>query len=109
MNTPVLQGADHFEAGAVADVTESLEGVPPKRSLQDVAITGAVKQRAPLLQLMDPLWSLLRMNLGHAPVVQKLAAAHRVAEVRAPIIGPIYVGHRGRNSAFSHDSVGLTE
>src|SRR5712692_478525 len=45
------------------------------------------------------------MNLSHAPIVQKLAAMHRVAKVCTPVIGSVDVSHRGRDAALSHDRV----
>jgi hypothetical protein len=53
MHAAVLQGADHFEAGAIADVAEAFEGVAAEGALQDFAALGAIEERAPLLELAD--------------------------------------------------------
>ena len=53
----VLQGADHFEAGAVADVGEARIFVTAKVTLQDAAVLGAVEERAPGFELADALGS----------------------------------------------------
>src|SRR5271163_4639948 len=49
------------------------------------------------------------MELRHAPVVHELSAAHSVAEMRAPVVRSIHVGHGGRDAAFGHDRVRLAE
>ena len=90
-------------------MTETLERVSAECSLQDVAGACAIKQRAPLFQLANAFRRFLRMNLGHAPVVQKLAAAHRVAKMGAPIVGRIDIRHRRGDTAFGHDGVRFAE
>src|SRR6267143_181581 len=95
MHAAVLQRANHLEPGAIADVTETFEGMAPKGALQNLAITGAIKKRSPLFEFTHALRRFLSMNLGHAPVVQKLAAAHRVAKMRAPVVRRVDIGHRG--------------
>src|SRR4030067_496569 len=50
-------------------------------ALRDEAGLGAVEQRPPLLQLEHPVGRLLGVELGHAPVVEHLDAAHGVADV----------------------------
>jgi hypothetical protein len=78
-------------------------------ALQDPAIVCPVKQRAPLLEFAHTIGCFLRMDLRHAPVVQKFAAAHGVAKVRAPIIAGINVGHRRCYSALGHNRVRFPE
>ena len=39
----------------------------------------------------------------------ELAAAHRVAEMRAPVVGLVHVGHRGGQAALGHHRVRLAE
>ena len=109
MHAAVLQGADHLEAGAVADVAEPFEGVAAKGPLQNLAVLGAVEERAPLLQFAHALGGLLGVELGHAPVVQEFSAAHGVAEVRAPVVGRIHVGHGRGDAAFGHHRVRFAE
>ena len=77
---PLLQGADHLQAGAVADVGQPGVAVAAEVALADEPVGGAVEKRAPLLQLVHPLGCFLGVQLGHPPVVEELAAAHGVAE-----------------------------
>src|SRR5689334_15210268 len=105
----ILQSANELEAGAIADVAEALERVAAEGALHDVAGIGAVEERAPLLEFADAVGSLLSMKLGHAPVVQEFSAAHGVAEMRAPVVGGVHVGHGGGDAAFGHDGVSLSE
>src|SRR5687767_6745759 len=107
MNAAILQRANHLQPSAIADVAESFVGVSAKCTLQNVAAAGAIEQRTPLFQLTYTIRRLPRVNLGHAPAVQKLSAAHRVAKVRAPVVSRIDVSHRGGNTTFSHYRVGL--
>jgi hypothetical protein len=90
-------------------VTKTLERVSAKRSLQDVARACAVKQSSPLFQLTYTIRRFLRVDLGHAPVIEKFAATHRVAEVCAPIVGRVDVRHRRCDAAFGHDGVRFPE
>ena len=105
----VLEGADHFEAGAVADVREARVFVTAKVTLQDAAVLGAVEERAPGFELADALGSFLRVQFGHTPVVEVLAAAHGVGEVDAPAVAVVDVGEGGGDASFSHDGVGFAE
>ena len=105
----LLQGADHLQAGAVADVGEPRVLVAAEVPLADLAVLGAVEQRAPGLQLPDPVRGLLGVQLGHPRVVQELAAAHRVAEVHHPVVVRVDVAHRRRAAALGHDRVRLAE
>src|SRR5947199_261270 len=81
LDTAILQRANHFEARAVAYVTEALEGVAAKGALKNVAAFGAVEQGAPLFEFANAIGGLLSMKLGHAPVVQKFSAAHRITKL----------------------------
>ena len=49
------------------------------------------------------------MKLRHAPVVEEFSAAHGVAEMRAPIVGFVDVGHRRGEAAFGHYGVGFAK
>ena len=51
----------------------------------------------------------LRVQLGHAPVVDVLAAAHRVGEVHPPAVAVVHVGQRGRDAALGHHGVRLAQ
>ncbi len=73
------------------------------------AVLGPVEQGAPALELVDPFRCLLGVELGHPPVVQHLAAAHRVAEVDLPVVLRVDVAHRRGHAALGHHRVGLAE
>ena len=83
--------------------------VPTEVALQNAAVLCAVEQRAPLLQLAHAVGRLLGVQLGHAPVVEELSAAHGVAEVDHPVVVGVDVGHRRRTAALGHDGVRLAE
>jgi hypothetical protein len=77
----VLERADHLEAGTVADVGQARVLMAAEVALQDAAVGRAVEERSPGLELLHPVGRFLREELRHAPVVQHLAAAHRVPEM----------------------------
>ena len=105
----VLERPDHLEAGAVADVRQPRVPVAAEVALQDAAVGRPVEDRAPRLELAHALGRFLGVQLGHAPVVQVLAAAHRVGEVHAPVVAIVDVGQRRSDAAFGHHGVGLAE
>ena len=109
MDAVVLQCADHFEAGAIADVREARIFVAAEISLQNAAVLCAIEHRAPRFQFAHAIGRFLGVQLGHAPLVYVLAAAHRVGEMDFPIVAIIDVGQRGRDAAFRHDRVRLAE
>ncbi len=109
LHAAVLQRADHFKAGAVAHVAEALVGVPAERALQDFAVRGAVKKRAPLLELVHSIRRFDRVQLRHAPVVEHFPAAHRVAEMDLPAVRLVDVAHRRGKPALSHHGVRLAK
>ena len=109
MNAVILQRADHLEAGAIADVRQARILVAAEVALQDAAVRRAIEQRAPRLELADAIRRFLRVQLRHAPVVDVLAAAHRVGEVHLPVVAVVDVGERRRDAAFGHDGVRLAE
>ena len=78
-------------------------------ALQDPAIGGAVEDGAPGFELADAVGSFLGVELGHAPVVDVLAAAHGVGEVDLPVVAVIDVGQGGGDAALGHDGVGLAQ
>ena len=109
LHAAILQRANHFQAGAVADVAEPLVGVAAERALQNVAVFGAIEKRAPLLEFAHAVRRFLRVQLRHAPVVQELSAAHGVAEMRLPVVGLVHVGHCRGEAAFGHHGVRFAE
>jgi len=90
-------------------MTQPAEGVTTKSTLQNLSILGAIKKRAPLLQLPHTLGSFLGMNLSHAPVVKQLAAAHGVAKMSAPVVRGVDIGHRRSDSTLRHDGMRFAE
>ena len=105
----VLQRADQLEPGAVADVHEPLVGVAAERALRHLAVGRAVEDAAPLLELAHAVGRLLRVQLGHAPVVEVLAARHRVLEVDLPVVLGVDVAERRGDAALGHHRVRLAE
>ncbi len=105
----ILEGADHFETGAVTDVSQARIFVTAKVTLQDAAVFGAVEERPPGLELADAFGGFFGMELGHAPVVEVLASAHGVGEVDAPAVAVVDVGESCGNASLGHDGVGLAE
>ncbi len=105
----ILQGADHLQPGTVANVREPGITVPAKITLQDASVLGAIKNRAPGLELVHARGRLLGVMLRHAPVIHVLAAAHRVGKMDSPGIAVIDVTHRRRHTALGHDGVGLAQ
>ena len=109
MDPVVLQRADHLEAGAITHVCQARVAMAAEVALQDSPVLGAIEERAPALELQHALGRLLRVQLRHAPVVQHLAAAHRVAEVHLPVVLGPHVAERGRDATFGHHRVRLAE
>ena len=105
----ILQRADHLEAGAIADVREARIAMAAEVALEDPAVLGAIEHRAPGLELADAIGRFLRVQFGHAPVVDVLAAAHGVGEVHLPAVAVVDVGERRGDAPFGHDRVGLAE
>ena len=105
----ILEGPDHLQPRAIADVGESRVGVATERALEDAPVAGAVEDRAPQLQLAHPVGRLHRVQLGHARVVQELAADHRVPEVGLPLVLRVDVPERRRDAALGHHGVGLAQ
>src|SRR5262249_60890934 len=79
VDAAILERADHLEPGTVADVGQPRIGVAAEVALEYPPCPGAVEDRAPFLQLAHPRGRLLGVQPGHTPVVEHLAAAHRVA------------------------------
>lgn len=105
----ILEGADHFEAGAIADVGEAGVAVAAEVALEDFAVVGAIEEGAPGFEFADTIGGFAGVEFGHAPVVEVLAAAHGVGEVDAPTVAVVDVGHGGGDTALGHDGVGFAE
>ena len=105
----VLERTDHLEAGAVSDMREPRVPVTAEVALQDEPVIRTVEERSPLLELEHAVRRLLRVELGHTPVVEQLAAAHGVAEVDLPVVLLPHVTHGRRDPALGHHGVRLPE
>src|SRR5262249_4279961 len=99
----ILERSNEFESGAVADVAETLESVATESTLENVACGSAIEKRAPLFEFADAVGGFRGVELGHAPVVNEFSAAHGVAEMSAPVVGFVDVGHGGGDATFGHD------
>ena len=105
----VLKRADQFEPGAIADVRETRIAVAAEVALEDPAVLGPIEHRAPGFELAHAIGRFLGVQLRHAPVVDVLAAAHRVGEVHFPAVAVVDVGERRGDAALGHDGVRLAE
>src|ERR1700693_5878122 len=109
MDSMVLKSAYHLQSGAVADVRESRIPMAAEISLQNSAVAGAIKKRAPGLQFTHPRRSFLGMQLRHPPVIQVLTAAHGVGKVNAPAVPVVHISHRRGYATLGHDCVCFAE
>ena len=109
MDAVVLQRANQLEPGAIADVRQTRIAMAAEVALEDPAVIRAIEHRAPGFELADAIRRFLRVQLGHPPVVDVLAAAHRVGEVHLPAVAVVHVGQRRRHAPFGHDGVRLAE
>ncbi len=109
MHAAVLQSADHFQAGAVANVAQPAKGVTAEGALQNLSVVRAIEKRSPLFEFPHTIGSFLGVDLRHAPVVEQLAAAHGVTKMSAPVVRAVYVGHRGGDSSLRHDGMRFAE
>src|SRR6202040_1361278 len=66
MDAVVLQGADHFEAGAIAHMRESRIFMSAEVSLQNTAVLRPIEDRAPGFQLAHAIGRFFGVQLGHA-------------------------------------------
>ncbi len=78
-------------------------------ALRNFSFLGAIKHRAPRFEFVNALRCLLRVQFGHAPIVDVLAAAHRISEMHLPVVAVVHVAHRRRHAAFGHDCVRLAQ
>ena len=104
----VLQRPNHLKAGSVTYMRESWIFVAAKVSLQNPTIPGAIEHCAPRFELTHTS-RLLRVQLGHAPVVHVLATAHRIGEMHLPVVAIVNIGQCCCDAAFRHHRVRFTE
>ena len=70
MDGVLLQGADHFQTGAVADMGQARVAMTAEVALENQPFLGAVEERAPFLQLEYPIRRFLSVDLRHAPIIE---------------------------------------
>ncbi len=109
MNAVILQGADQFQAGAIAHMSQSRIAVTAEIALQNFPVCRTVEYCAPALKFPNPVGGFLGVQFGHSPVVHVLAAAHRVGKMDFPVVTVIDVGQRGSHTAFRHHGVRLAK
>ena len=109
MNAVILQRADEFETRAVADVGETRITMTAEIALRNFSFLGAIKHRPPSFEFVNARRCFLGVQFGHAPVVDILAAAHRVGEMDLPIVAVVHIAHGRGHAAFGHDGVRLAE
>ena len=109
MNAVILQRADHLQSRAVTDVGETRITMTAEITLRNFPFLRSVEHRAPRFEFVNARGRFQRVQLGHAPVVDVLAAAHRIGEMDFPIVAVVHIAHRRRHAAFSHDRVCLAE
>ncbi len=105
MDGVLLQGADHFQAGAVADMGQARVAMTAEVALENQPFFGAVEERAPFLELKHPIRRFLSVDLRHAPIIKQLAAAHGIAKVNLPVVFRVDVAHGRGDAAFGHDGM----
>src|SRR5256885_17013033 len=109
MNAVVLKGADHFQTGAVADMREPWIFVTAEVALKNARVFRAIEDSAPGFQFADAIRRFPGVELRHSPIIDVLAAAHRVGEVDLPAIAVVHVRQSGRDAAFGHYRVRFAE
>ena len=109
VNSVVLQSADHFQSGTIADVRQARIFMAAEIPLQNPAILGAIENRAPSLELAHSRRRFSGVQLRHPPIVDVLPAAHGVGEMDLPVVAVVNVGERGGDAAFRHHRVSFSE
>src|SRR5437868_3520101 len=105
----ILESADHLQPRSIAHMGETRIFMSAEISLQDPAVLGAIENGAPCFQFTHSSGRFARVQLGHAPIVHILTAAHGISEMDFPIVPIVYVGEGGGNAAFCHDGMRLAE
>src|ERR1700726_2755635 len=77
--------------------------------LQNSAVAGAIKKRAPTPQFTHPRGSFHGVQLRHPPVIQVLTAAHSVGKVNTPAVAVVHISHRRGYAALGHHGVCFAE
>ncbi len=109
MDAVVLKRANHLQTGPISHVGQSGVLMSSEVALENAAVCRAIEQRAPRLQLLDPVGRLLRVQLGHTPIVHVLAAPHGVGKVNLPVIPVVNICQCGSDAPLRHDGVRLPQ
>ena len=109
MNGVLLKGTDHLQTGTVAHMGEARVAVPAKVALKNTPVFGPIKKRPPLFKFQNPVRRLLGVELGHAPVVEHLAATHGIPEMDLPVVLLVDVAQGCGDPALGHDRMRLPE
>ena len=109
MNAVILQRTDHLKTGAIPNVRQPGITMPAEIALQNAPVFRAIEHRTPRFELAHAIRSFLGVQFRHAPIVQILAAAHRVGEMNAPVIAIVDVAHRRGHAAFGHHCMRFAE
>jgi hypothetical protein len=105
MDAVVLQGSNHLQPGAIADMRQPRILMPAEVPLENAAILRSIEDRAPSFQFTNAIRRFLRVQFSHAPVVDVLPAAHRISEMDLPTIAIVHVREGGRDATFRHHRV----
>jgi hypothetical protein len=105
----ILQGPDHLKSRAVTHVGEARIFVAAEISLKDTTVVCAIEHGTPGFKLAHAIRGLLRMQLGHSPVVEILPSAHGVGKMDLPAVAIIHICESGRYASFSHHSMSLSQ
>ena len=92
MNPVILKRADHFQAGAIADMRETGIFVTAEIPLQNPAVLCPIENCAPSFKLPHTVRRFHGVQFGHAPVIDVLATAHGIGEMHLPVVPLIDIG-----------------
>src|SRR6185437_7821840 len=105
----ILQRANDLESRAIANVRKTRVLVTAEVTLKNPSVGSSVENRAPRFQFAHAVRCLARMQLGHAPVVEILPAAHGIGKVNLPVVSLVGVGECGCNATLRHYGVSLSQ
>jgi hypothetical protein len=109
MNSVVLQGPYQFQASTVTDVSEPWVSMSSEIALEDLAVLSSIEHRTPSLKFSNSVRSFFSVKLSHSPIIDILAASHRVGEMDLPVVAIVDVGKSGSHTAFGHHCVSFAE
>src|SRR6476660_9947275 len=90
-------------------MSEARIAMTAKIALKNSTIRSTIEDRPPAFQFADAFGRFLGMQFSHAPVVDVLAAAHRVGKVHLPIVALIDVGEGRGHAPLGHNRMRLAE